>query len=102
MQIACNEDTKEIKLHSKNLKISLHTLTVRNKNISPEISPNTSVSVKNINFDTKYDFLVIHLNDWLERDVQYEVNIDFEANLMLDGDFGYYRTSYVVNQKKDK
>lgn len=108
-QIVCDEETKNITLHSKNLQINEHTLKVQKypaaaaTDASSKVSgtPKSPVSVKDVKYDETYDFMVINLNDRLERDAKYEVYIEFEAELE-PGLIGYYRSSYVDKKTQEK
>lgn len=91
------ESAKNITLHAKNLNISdadilIHQLKGDDKK---------QVTVNRTEFQEEFDFFIIHTNEILQKDAQYDVFIPFKSDLSK-GLLGFYRSSYVDKQSNQK
>lgn len=91
------ENTKNITLHAKHLNIStadilIHRLKGDDKG---------QITVNRTEFQEEFDFFIIHTNEPLEKDTQYDVFIPFVSDLSK-GLLGFYRSSYVDKQTNQK
>ncbi|KAJ6638815.1 Aminopeptidase N [Pseudolycoriella hygida] len=97
IKITCEQDSKNVTLHSKNLEINTKQLELN------EITEDGSklVSVESTEFDTEHEFFIIYTTDILKKGRQYELYIPFEAELN-QGLLGYYRSSYVDQKTQQR
>lgn len=80
-----HEFVDNITLHAKNLTIATKDIELY------EIStPNEKIKIRNVEFITKHDFLVISPQNILSKLRKYVVKIPFEGTLDTDL-VGYYR-----------
>lgn len=91
------ENTPNITLHAKNLNISSDSLAIYelNGNDRRQLSVNRTESIE------EFDFFIIHANEILKKDTQYEVFIPFKSELSK-GLHGFYRSSYTDKQSNEK
>lgn len=91
------ENASNITLHAKNLNISSDDIVIHqlNGNDRRQLSINRTVSQE------EFDFFIIHTNEVLQKDSQYEVYIPFKSDLSK-GLLGFYRSSYVDKQTNSK
>jgi aminopeptidase N len=96
-QVTSHEPTYNITLHTKELNITDDQVTVK------DISSSTPkpVNVKNIELDVQNDFLVINLEEELEKDHNYEIYVPFKG-VLADGLRGFYKSSYTDDKTKEK
>ncbi|XP_055308169.1 aminopeptidase N-like [Sitodiplosis mosellana] len=59
------------------------------------------VSINRTEFQEEFDFFIIHTNEVLEKDKQYNVFIPFKSDLSK-GLLGFYRSSYMDKQSNQK
>jgi aminopeptidase N len=97
IQVTSHEPTYNITLHTKELNITDDQVTVK------DISSSTPkpVNVKNIELDVQNDFLVINLEEELEKDHNYEIYVPFKG-VLADGLRGFYKSSYTDDKTKEK
>lgn len=89
-QVIITENTNEIKLNAKNLKIASSGVWVKNiTDKSQEI-----LTILNVTLIPFNDFLIIKLQEVLITGQKYLINIPFSAALR-ESLKGYYRSSYV-------
>lgn len=91
------ENTPNITLHAKNLNISTDDLAIHQLNGNNR----RQLSVNRTECKEEFDFFVIHTNEILEKDSQYELFIPFKSELSK-GLLGFYRSSYVDKQANEK
>lgn len=91
------ENTPNITLHAKNMNISTDNLTIHRLNGNNR----RQVFVNRTESKEEFDFFVIHANEPLEKDSQYELFIPFKSELSK-GLLGFYRSSYVDKQTNEK
>lgn len=96
-QATCVSPTTNITLHSVGLQINEHEVTVQD--ISSK-DPKTLI-VSGLEYDKDNEFVVIKLKEALQADHKYEIYIKFSGKL-LDGLAGYYRSSYLDKDTKEK
>lgn len=98
LQIQCLRPTTNITIHSKDLELTEHEITV--KDVTKESDPEF---IKTVNFEyvKEYDFFTIQLVQELKERHIYEVLVPFRGKL-LDGLSGYYRSSYVNSDTNEK
>jgi hypothetical protein len=77
------ENISEIILHTNKQKISLITLS----------GPDTEENITNPNIDTEKQFLIINSTSEFTAYTEYNISINFAANLSEDMS-GFYRSSY--------
>ena len=67
-----------------------------------DVLSNESLEIRNVEFVTRHDFLIIYPHDILSRYTKYTVKIPFKG--LLDDDIlhGYYRSSYYdrINKRR--
>ncbi|XP_060526595.1 aminopeptidase N-like [Cylas formicarius] len=97
IETSCVSPTSNITLHSKSLEIFENEVTLR------DISSKVPREVRNLKiaYDIPNDFLIIILEESLKEDHRYEIFIRFRGKLD-DGLAGFYRSSYVDKQSKEK
>lgn len=91
------ENTSNITLHAKNLNISTDSLSIYQLNGNNQ----RQFSINRTEAKEEFDFFIIHTNEILEKDAQYEVFIPFKSDLSK-GLLGFYRSSYLDKQTKEK
>lgn len=94
------EGTKNITLHSKNLNITTKDIRI-NALSSKDKKCNPKLSVESTEFLVEHDFFMIHTNEILEEGCRFEITIPFGSDLST-GLLGYYRSSYMDRQTKEK
>jgi len=85
VDILARESTKNITLHSSNLKIDEDRTSVR--------SEYETISVTSIETNEVYNFYTLHLSRELEKSKIYQLEMHFEARLN-DSQSGYYKSNY--------
>lgn len=91
------ENSPNITLHAKNLNISTDDLSIHQLNGNNR----RQLSINRTEAKEEFDFFIIHTNEQLEKDKQYEVFIPFRSDLSK-GLLGFYRSSYVDKQTNEK
>lgn len=95
--INVTEETLNVSLHFDDMKIDTASLTVHQlENNSSRI--NRQVDVNEITYDTDRQFLIIHFNELLESDMQYDIHIKYKG-VLNDILQGFYRSSYTVKNQ---
>lgn len=91
------DNASNITLHAKNLNISNDDIVIHqlNGNDRRQVFVNRTVSQE------EFDFFIIHTNEVLQKDSQYEVYIPFKSDLSK-GLLGFYRSSYMDKQTNQK
>jgi aminopeptidase N len=83
-----HEFADNITLHAKNLSIATKDIELL------DMSTNEPLKIRNVEFVTQHDFLIIHPQGILSKFRKYMLKIPFDGT--LDGDLvGYYRSSYL-------
>lgn len=111
IKVIANEETENITLHSKFLKIQTDTIKVKElssteataKKVDKEPATNEDgkpLEVTGTSFDIEHDFFTMKMKTPLEKGKTYEIFIKFSAELNT-GLVGYYRSSY-FDQKSQK
>lgn len=72
--------------------LSIHQLNGNNRR---------QVFVNRTESQAEFDFFIIHTNELLQKDSQYELFIPFKSELSK-GLLGFYRSSYVDKQTNEK
>lgn len=91
----CTEDAQNITLHSKGLNINENDVQVF------DIETDTSMGVANVELKSLEEFLIINLNEALQKGKEYRIDIPYKA-VLADGLRGFYRTSYLDIKTKEK
>lgn len=91
------ENAKNITLHAKHLNISSDEIVLHQLNGDVR----RPLSINKTEFQEEFDFFIVHTNDVLEKDSQYEIFIPFKSDLSK-GLLGFYRSSYVDKQTNEK
>lgn len=84
INMTCDVTTDAITLHSKNITILSYELLDDVGN---------SVTVADVTYEERYDFVHFHLDMMLVEGRGYELVIDYIGEL-LEGNTGFYRNSY--------
>lgn len=92
------ESTKNITLHAKNLNITTDEITIRSLG-SKQCDGNYTVEQTEARSDV--NFFIMHVNEPLISDCQYELVIPFKSELSK-GLSGYYRSSYINKATQEK
>ncbi|XP_015838559.2 aminopeptidase N isoform X1 [Tribolium castaneum] len=97
IQLTCHEPTHNITLHASNLTILDDQVTVRDVSSSKP----KSLKVKIVELDPANEFLIVSLEEQLQKDHNYELFVPFKA-VLDDGLKGFYRSSYTDEKTKEK
>ena len=85
IHFTCLEETRSLRLHSKELNVTSFSL----------IDTNDTVSLLDeYDLDDDTDFLTFHANDTFKENSNYSVNIEFRG-VILNRLYGFYRSSYL-------
>lgn len=95
--INITEETLNISLHFDDMKIDTTSLTVHELELNSS-TINRQIDVKEITYDTDRQFLIIHLNEILESEMQYDIHIQYKG-VLNDILQGFYRSSYTVKNQ---
>lgn len=90
IKFTTSTNTNQIKLHSEDLKFSAENIT---------ITGGTSNSVKDLQFEEKYTFALINLENDLQTNVKYNLKIVYVGPIRKDLK-GFYRNYYYDNGVK--
>ncbi|XP_013142033.1 PREDICTED: membrane alanyl aminopeptidase-like [Papilio polytes] len=90
IKFTTSTNTNQIKLHSEDLKFSAENIT---------ITGGTSNSVKDVQFEEKYTFALINLENELQTNVEYNLKIVYVGPIRKDLK-GFYRNYYYDNGVK--
>ncbi|RZC35732.1 aminopeptidase N-like [Asbolus verrucosus] len=97
IQVTSRYPTQNITLHSKDLTIIKDQITAKDiSRCNPE-----NVKIENIQLDPQNDFLIIYFERQLSTDHKYEIFIPF-MGVTLDSMKGFYRSSYIDENTKEK
>lgn len=91
------DNTSNITLHAKNLNISSDDIVIHQLNGNDK----KQLSINRTSSQEEFDFFIIHTNEILQKDSQYEVYIPFRSDLSR-GLLGFYRSSYMDKQSNQK
>lgn len=90
-QIICNEPTKAIVLHSKELTIIHNDVTL---NLLENNQPTKKIDIQNYSFDVPNDFYQMNIGEDLLKGNYYQLYIPFSGNLRDDSQ-GYFKNVYL-------
>lgn len=99
-QVNVEEPTSNITLHSKNLNITTSEITVTKLSGDGKANDN-KIILDRTEFDTEFDFFIIHTKEKLEKGSQYEIHIPFAGELGTTL-LGYYRSSYMDKKSNSR
>ena len=86
---------ENITLHAKNLTIANDEVKLYEL-IDDTDTRGEEVGIRNIEYITKHDYMIIFLNESISEKSKYQLYIPFEAPLE-SALLGYYKSSYIDN-----
>ncbi|KAH8402277.1 hypothetical protein KR009_010972 [Drosophila setifemur] len=94
IHLLARENTQNITLHSKGLRIDEDRTSINSQ------FPGESNCVTNIEVDDEFEFYTLHLSRKLEKGKHYQLEMHFGAKLN-DSESGYYKSDYVNSIDKE-
>ncbi|ETN63860.1 protease m1 zinc metalloprotease [Anopheles darlingi] len=108
IRMICDEDATNVTLHSKNLTLTEPDIVLTE--LGPgngatedgaSIPAGRPIEIKRVQYLPENDYVVVHASELMKKHYRYAVRIPFEGALG-QGLLGYYRSSYVDAQTRQK